>query len=342
MTTTPQFTIKLEIQWKQNIVRQIFFFFSLLNFMLWKIKFQHSFFAATFTSFLRRLVLTASQNWAGQALRIPGIFVVQGPNVKPVLFINTFQHKRTTTIQSCISNFLSSKFFHLYLCFCKFSVPCSSCRCVQLCKMLWTCIVWCSQYLRQKAPTNPQSFLTSDSTFTCELPSSSITHLPHPPQCLFPPSELFRMLQHPPFPNCSTYALEHPSTTLPPFPFHLLPLQGSSSALPPPEMFFMGTEERSSFGCWGWWVGLSRGNLDASRQGPRVPAAGLPGAPEPAGMKCGCTKSQSELSLGTHSSRTPRSRWEKWDSPCQSSLSHWIKSDKMWPAFFSFFLLSCF
>lgn len=54
MTTTPQFTIKLEIQWKQIIVGQIFFF----NLMLWKIKFQHSLFAVPFISFLRRLVWT--------------------------------------------------------------------------------------------------------------------------------------------------------------------------------------------------------------------------------------------------------------------------------------------
>lgn len=93
---------------------------------------------------------------AGRALRLPGIFVVQGQNVKPLLFINTFQHKRTTMMQSCICNFLSSKFFHLYIYFCKFSVSYSSCRCVQLCKILQACTARFSQYLKQRAPTNPQ------------------------------------------------------------------------------------------------------------------------------------------------------------------------------------------
>lgn len=127
----------------------------------------------------------------------------------------------------------------------------------------------------------------------CELPPSSITHLTHPPCCLFLPNELFlspQMFQHLPFPNCSTHSLEHPSTTLPPFPLHLLPLQGSYSALPASKMFFMETAEKSGFGCWGWWVGLSRGSLDASTQG----AKGTSCTPEPVGMKCVCIKIQSQ------------------------------------------------
>lgn len=159
MTTTPQFTIKLEIQWKQILVGQILFSFksyALKNriptqfvchsFHLvskkvgvnWPPKTEAEIFATLNSPFLKQ------QPWAGRALKLPGIFVVGGPHVKPVLFINTFQHKRTTAIQSYICNFLSSKFFHLYSPFFKFSVSHSSCRCVQLCKMLWTCTVWCS------------------------------------------------------------------------------------------------------------------------------------------------------------------------------------------------------
>lgn len=158
MTTTPQFRIKLEIQWIQIIVGQIFFFYL----MLWKIKFQHSLFAVPFISFLWRLVWTGlpklqqeffatpnspflmQQPLAGRALRLTGIFVVQGQNVKPLLFINTFQHKRTTMMQSCICNFLSSKFFHIYIYFCKFAVSYGPCRCVQLCKILRLCTARCS------------------------------------------------------------------------------------------------------------------------------------------------------------------------------------------------------
>lgn len=60
MTTTPQFTIKLETQRKQVIVGcsgffLVFFFFNLL---LWNIKLQWSLLAVPFTSFLRRLVWT--------------------------------------------------------------------------------------------------------------------------------------------------------------------------------------------------------------------------------------------------------------------------------------------
>lgn len=91
----------------------------------------------------------------------------------------------------CIWNSLSFKFFHFYLFFVNFQCPLSSCRWVQLCKMLWTYTVQWSWYLRQKAPANPQSFLTSASALVAELPPSSIAHLPHPPHSLFPPSELF-------------------------------------------------------------------------------------------------------------------------------------------------------
>lgn len=51
MTTTPQFTIKLEIQWKRIVVGQNFYL------LLWNIKLQRSL-LVPFASFLSRLVWT--------------------------------------------------------------------------------------------------------------------------------------------------------------------------------------------------------------------------------------------------------------------------------------------
>lgn len=204
--------------------------------------------------------------------------MVLEPNIRPVVLINSSLAQEDKSVNYdtfFICNSLSSKFFHFYLSFVNFQYHLSSCRCVQLCKMPQTCTVQCSWYLRQKEPANPQSFLTSASSLISELPPSSIAHLPHPPRSLFPLSELFLSpptLQHPLFPNRSTYPLAHPCTTLSPPPLHPLPPAAPRKSLCPSiptRISFLKTGKSSSFGYWGWRVGSSRGILDASRQGAK-------------------------------------------------------------------------
>lgn len=208
-----------------------------------------------------------------------------------------------------------------------------------------TCTVQCSWYLRQKEPANPQSFLTSASSLISELPPSSIAHLPHPPRSLFPLSELFLSpptLQHPLFPNRSTYPLAHPCTTLSPPPLHPLPPAAPRKSLCPSiptRISFLKTGKSSSFGYWGWRVGSSRGILDASRQGAK---------------DTGCRTAEDSRARGhegqAHQKPHPWARvgtssraasvvelWEAGEmrqSLSPSPSSHWIKSGRMWPAIF--------
>lgn len=107
VTTTPQFTIRLENQWKQIVVGQNSYL------LLRNTKLRRGSLIAPFGSFLSRLVWTDPWNWcrsynkfpflhltklwAGRALQLPGVFVVQEPNFRPVLTINSFlaeQEKR--------------------------------------------------------------------------------------------------------------------------------------------------------------------------------------------------------------------------------------------------------
>lgn len=149
---------------------------------------------------------------------------------------------------------------------------------MKLCKVLWTCTVQCSKFLRQKVPANPQSFLTPASALISELPPSSVTHLPHPPCLLFPPSELFLSpptLQHPLFPNGSMYPLAHPCMTLPPPALQPLPPASPSKCLCPSipsRMSFMETGKRSSLSYWQWHVGSSGGTWRRQTvcQGPQL------------------------------------------------------------------------
>lgn len=268
----------------------------------------------------------------------------KNPTLDQWCSLTAFWHKRTslsTMIHFCIRNSLSFKFFHFYLSFVIFQCPLSSCRWVQLWKMLWTYTVQSSRYLRQKSPANPQfpHFCLCSHCWVASLfhrpPATSSSLSSHPVIC-FCLLQRYSILSSQTVPRTPLRTLARLCHLLLSTPC-LLHHQGSPCALPPPPEHPPWKQGKEAILATG--VGSSRGNLATSKQGAkdtdcRTAQDSIAGGHEGQVHQEPHPWARVGTSSGAVAPLELREASERRQSSPQSPSSHWINSGRIWPAIF--------